>query len=90
VPACTGCHDAKGEAALPLIPRLQGQSAAYLYRRLNVFAGPSGANLTALNPMPSIAIKLTDQERADLAAYFASAPLVDKPRPAQVAQNQHP
>jgi cytochrome c553 len=73
VPACLSCHGAAGVAALPLIPRLQGQSAPYLRARLNSFAEPYAKNLSALNPMPLIASRLTDQERADLAAYFAAA-----------------
>jgi cytochrome c553 len=82
VPACLSCHDAKGVAALPLIPRLQGQNAFYLRKKLALFAEPYGMNLSALNPMPLIARKLTDQERSDLAAYFAAAAPLPKP-PAQ-------
>jgi cytochrome c553 len=78
VPACLSCHDAKGVDALPLIPRLQGQSPLYLRNRLNNFAEPYSVNLSALNPMPSIASKLTDQERADVAAYFAAAAPLEK------------
>jgi cytochrome c553 len=78
VPACLGCHDAKGTAALPLIPRLQGQSPFYLRNRLDNFAQPYeakpyGVDTSSLNPMPAIAGNLTDRERADLAAYFAAA-----------------
>jgi cytochrome c553 len=79
VPACLGCHGAKGVAALPLIPLLQGQNAAYLLRRLESFSKPYEPGRSALNPMPAIAGKLTDQERADLAAYFAAAPPLRKP-----------
>jgi cytochrome c553 len=80
LPACASCHGAVGVAALPLIPRLQGQSAPYLRGRLNLFAKPYAQGLSPLNPMPLIAAKLTDGERADLAAYFASAPPTPKPR----------
>jgi cytochrome c553 len=73
------CHDEKSVAALPLIPRLQGQSTLYLRNRLNNFAKPYNVNLSALNPMPSIASRLTDQERSDLAAYFAAAAPLKKP-----------
>jgi cytochrome c553 len=81
VPACLSCHDAKDIAALPLIPRLQGQNVAYLRNRLNAFARPYAADTGALNPMPSIARPLTDGERADLAAYFAAAAPLEKPAP---------
>ena len=68
---------------LPLIPRLQGQSPFYLRSRLDGFAAPhearvNGVDVSSLNPMPGIAIKLSDQERADLAAYFAAAAPLDK------------
>lgn len=78
VPACLNCHDAKGTAALPLIPRLQGQSPVYLRNRLDNFAKPYDVNLSALNPMPAIASQLTERERGDLAAYFAAAAPLEK------------
>jgi cytochrome c553 len=79
VPACLSCHGAKAAAALPLIPRLQGQSGLYLRTRLNNFARPYNVNVTALNPMLSIASAMTEQERADVAAYFAAAAPIEKP-----------
>jgi cytochrome c553 len=78
VPACLSCHGAKGVEALPLIPRLQGQNVAYLSHRLFAFSKPDAAYLSALNPMPGIARRLTDKDRADLAAYFAAAPPLQK------------
>ena len=78
VPACLSCHDAKGTAALPLIPRLQGQSAVYLTKRLGDFDKMFGVDVSALNPMPSIASQLTEKERFDLAAYFANAAPMEK------------
>jgi cytochrome c553 len=81
VPACLSCHGAAAVADLPLIPRLQGQSAPYLQARLNRFARPDARNLSALNPMPWIADKLTEGERADLAAYFAATAPLPKSAP---------
>jgi cytochrome c553 len=76
VPACLNCHGDKGTSALPLIPRLQGQSVVYMTAKLDEFAGPLGENINTLNPMPAIAAQLTSREREDLAAYFAAqAPL---------------
>jgi cytochrome c553 len=77
VPACLSCHGASGIAALPLIPHLQGQNAAYLHNRLDRFAQPNAA-ISALNPMPQISNRLTEGERGDLAAYFAAAPPLQK------------
>jgi cytochrome c553 len=73
VPACLSCHGEAGVAALPLIPRLQGQNVFYLRKKLNEFAKPYDRDLSALNPMPMIASKLSEAERADLANYFAAA-----------------
>ena len=82
IPACLSCHSASGVAALPLVPRLQGESAPYLHNRLDMFAQSYAGNLSSLNPMPLIAGKLTVRERADLAAYFAASPLLPKSAPA--------
>ncbi len=80
VPACLGCHDAPTTAALPLIPRLQGQNAHYLRGQLDHFAALSPSQVNAFNPMPGIAIGLTDQERSDVASYFAAqAPVARTP-----------
>jgi cytochrome c553 len=79
VPACLNCHSAKGISALPLIPPLQGQSVGYLLKKLDYFTKPYPVNDNALNPMPAIARQLTDQQRADLAAYFAAAAPLEKP-----------
>jgi len=86
IPACLGCHDIKGVTALPLISRLQGQSAVYLQARLDLFATAEPGDITALNPMPAIARQLTSQERADLAAYFASVSPLPKSASIQGAQ----
>jgi cytochrome c553 len=87
VPACLGCHGAKGVEALPLVPRLQGQSVAYLRRRLDNFARLYGVNRGALNPMPAIAGPLTVRERADLAAYFAAATPLEKASARRLERN---
>jgi cytochrome c553 len=78
VPACLSCHGAKAVAALPLIPRLQGQNTFYLSRKLRNYARAYSSPPNALNPMPAIASPLTDREIADLAAYFASAAPLEK------------
>lgn len=78
VPACLSCHSAGGAAALPLIPYLQGQNAAYLSRRLENFALNYDVDRSALNPMPAIARKLTHQQRVDVANYFAASAPVGK------------
>ncbi|MFN5999535.1 MAG: c-type cytochrome [Paracoccaceae bacterium] len=78
LPACTTCHAASAVEALPLFARLDGQSAVYLERRLKELDSAYAAKTAGLNPMYQFARKLTEAERADLAAYFASLPPVLK------------
>jgi cytochrome c553 len=78
IPACLSCHGQQSVAALPLIPRLQGQNPTYLVNRLRTFSRPNARSGDGLNPMPQIAAKLTEKESADLAAYFAAAPPLAK------------
>ena len=79
VPPCLSCHGAQSRAALPLIPPLQGQNVNYLTRKLYSFSEPTPQNTYALNPMPAFARQLTAKEAADVAAYFAAAPPLQKP-----------
>lgn len=78
LPACTTCHGAAAVKALPLFARLDGQSAVSLERRLKELDSAYVASTAGPNPMYPIARKLTAQERADLAASFASLQPVPK------------
>lgn len=64
---CAACHGADGNSAAPTFPKLAGQNAKYIYKQLHDFK--SGRRNNALM-MPMVADK-TDQQMADLAAYFA-------------------
>ena len=72
--ACISCHGAKGEGQ-PGFPALAGQHAGYLERQLNQLA--AGARQSAV--MAPMAKSLSEQERADVAAYYASLALPIKP-----------
>lgn len=66
--ACGGCHGADGVAANDHYPNLAGQGRSYLMQQLSNFR--SGARSS--DPvMASFARPLTDQDIADVAAYFA-------------------
>jgi cytochrome c553 len=78
LPACATCHGVSAAEHLPLFARLDGQSAAYLERRLRELDSREAARTAGLNPMYPIASKLTASERSDLAAYFASLPPIAK------------
>ncbi len=70
--ACGACHGADGNSLVPNFPKLAGQHAAYLSKQLADFK--SGAREDAT--MAPLAAPLSEQDIADLAAYFASQPLV--------------
>ena len=69
--ACVDCHGADGNKPIdPSYPKLGGQYASYLEHALQAYR--KGDREHAL--MGSQAKSLTDQQIADLGAYFASAP----------------
>lgn len=66
--ACAACHGANGNSANPQWPNLAGQHADYLYEQLQYFK--SGARQNAI--MNGQAAGLSEQDMADIAAYYAS------------------
>lgn len=71
---CTACHGGDGNSVNPIWPSLAGQHADYLVRQLQLFK--SGERENAL--MAPMAANLSEQDMADLAAYYASQPLTMK------------
>lgn len=74
---CLGCHGIEGyKNAYPMysVPRLEGQHPEYLIAALQEYRSGDRAHLT----MHSQASTLTDQDIADIAAYFAGKPLVSQ------------
>jgi cytochrome c553 len=67
---CTACHGPEGKSANPLWPNLAGQNASYLLAQLQAFK--SGARQDPL--MGAQAMMLSDEDMANLAVYFESAP----------------
>ena len=73
--ACVNCHGAEGNAPIDAsYPKLGGQYHDYLAHSLQAYrsGNRSGSSTTTL--MASQAKELTDQQIADLAAYFNSVP----------------
>ncbi len=65
---CAGCHGAEGMSSNPLWPNLAGQKEAYLAKQIKAFRDG-----TRTDPMMSpMAKPLTDDDIANLAAYFTS------------------
>jgi cytochrome c553 len=72
---CAACHGADGNSLVPMYPKLAGQSASYLVKQLTEFklgmtsAGKAGR----VDPvMGGMAMALSDQDIADVAAFYAS------------------
>lgn len=65
---CAACHGADGNSVVPLWPKIAGQHAPYLERQLGLIK--SGAR--PVPEMAGIMTTLSDQDIADLAAYFSA------------------
>jgi cytochrome c553 len=77
---CLGCHGIEGyKNAYPMysVPKLEGQHPEYLTAALEEYRSGDRAHLT----MHSQASTLSDQDIADIAAYFAGKPLVSQGKP---------
>ncbi|MDH5359668.1 MAG: cytochrome c4 [Gammaproteobacteria bacterium] len=66
--ACVGCHGMDGNSMIPGNPKLAGQGEAYLIKQLEDFK----TNKRKDPVMNGQASGLSEQNMADLAAYFAS------------------
>ena len=65
---CGACHGADGNSMVPNFPKLAGQGAAYTLKQLQDIK--SGAR--QVPEMAGIVLGLSDQDMADLAAYYAA------------------
>jgi len=65
---CATCHGADGNSEIPMNPKLAGQGYKYLLKQLTEYK--SGARENAV--MSGIAATLSEQDMADLAAWYSS------------------
>jgi cytochrome c553 len=65
---CAACHGVDGNSAVPNWPKLAGQHAAYLERQISLIKDGS----RPVPEMVGIAAMLSDQDIANLAAYFSA------------------
>ncbi len=74
--ACAACHGADGNSMAPTFPKLAGQGERYLFKQLKEInrADNKGNIIRAVPTMIGQTENLSDQDLADLAAYFASQP----------------
>lgn len=71
---CLGCHNIPGyKTAFPSVysvPKLDGQHAAYIVSALRAYKSGERRHPS----MRAVAASLSDQDMADLAAFYATAP----------------
>lgn len=65
--ACAACHGADGVSTIPSFPKLAGQHSDYLYQALKDYKTGKRKNPI----MAGQVANLSDQDMADLAAYFS-------------------
>lgn len=68
---CAACHGAEGKAMIPTYPNLAGQNAAYLEGALKAYRSQERTGYQAAI-MYGMSANLSDQDIADLAAYYAN------------------
>lgn len=68
---CVACHGLDGISSVPTWPNLAGQHEQYLAISLRAYRANERKNSNAATMMP-MAAGLSDQDIADLAAYYAS------------------
>jgi len=69
--ACAGCHGQNGKAMVPNYPSLAGQNAAYIEGALKAYKTQERKGYQAAI-MYGMAAALSDQDMANLAAYYSS------------------
>ncbi|MGE0079788.1 MAG: cytochrome c [Thiohalomonadaceae bacterium] len=65
---CAACHGMDGNSMVPMFPKLAGQHTSYIAKQLTAFKSGERQDPT----MAPMAAPLSDQDVADLAAYFGS------------------
>jgi cytochrome c553 len=70
---CGACHNPDGNSVVSTNPKLAGQNATYLVKQLTEFAKPAEDKSARENAvMSGIATTLSPEDRANVAAWFAS------------------
>ncbi|MGR2847385.1 c-type cytochrome [Vibrio vulnificus] len=86
---CVACHGADGNSAITTYPKLAGQHAKYLEKQLKdlKLGMESAGKQGRYDPvMSGMAMPLSEQDMADLAAYYASLPISHNTTPENVLE----
>lgn len=84
---CVACHGADGNSLLTMYPKLAGQHAKYIEKQLKdlKLGMESAGKQGRYDPvMSAMAMPLTEQDMADLAAYYSSLPISPNTTPENV------
>ncbi|MBU6955635.1 cytochrome c [Hahella sp. HN01] len=68
---CAACHGANGKATIPMYPNLAGQNEQYLLGALKAYKNKERTGAQAIIMQGQVAA-LSDEDLANLAAYFAN------------------
>jgi cytochrome c553 len=74
---CFGCHGEDGNSVDPLAPKLAGQYGIYITKQVRNYQGSTRAHQI----MGPLASAINDEDLADIAAYFASQPIMKGDHP---------
>lgn len=72
VAVCAACHGADGNSAAPTFPKLAGQHPKYTAKQLNDMKVDPAKGGRMVVEMAAIVANLTDQDIADIAAYYGA------------------
>ena len=84
---CAACHGADGNSLIPINPKLAGQHAKYLEKQLKdlKLGGQTGGKQGRYDPaMSAMAVPLSDEDIADLSAYYSSLTTAESTTPDEV------
>ncbi|ABD79340.1 c-type cytochrome [Saccharophagus degradans] len=77
--SCSACHGSDGNSPSPMFPKLAGLGEKYLVDQLKAIRNANGANPKAASrsipEMTGLLDKMSDQDLANLAAFFDSKPM---------------
>lgn len=77
---CVACHGSDGNSPTDMYPKIAGQHASYLEKQLVEFkAAATGGTGRANAIMGGMAMPLSEQDMADLAAYYATQAITPVP-----------
>ena len=82
--SCASCHGDNGNSMVATFPKLAQQHSSYLERQLRAFKDGS-RNDPMMSPM---ALSLTDEDMADISAYYAAQKISENAMPVLAADDE--